>query len=243
MKKFALGILVVASLAACNPNPYNIRPVTSEQRLVNDKNYVIGEERLTYVGQSVIVSKDYSGMPVPAFTSPVPFSVKLRDSAAEYPAGTLVRATLRLDHENTAYFAANPSPPLPRGAMLLIDQDGRYRGLAYSHEYEVYTACDDKEFVCVTPASIDFAQAETLDVIRTEKFSSFEIVYSGATKDTIHLLYREYTPDDLARPAYTQNLTYDRGSPVIRFREVQIRVIEASNESLRHVVESDGSRS
>ena len=241
MKKLMLSACAVALLAGCTANPYNIRPASSEQRRVIDKNYVLGEEKVTYVGQPVVRFKDYYGTPAQIFTSPVAFTAKLRDVVVQYPSGTQAQAASLLDHEGVTYFAAGVNPPMPSGAALLIEKSGRFGGLAYTHEDEVFEACDDREYVCVTPAAIEFTPSTTDVVTRTEGFVNFEIIYSGATKDAMHLLYREYAPGDLARPAYTQNLTYDRASPVLRFREIQIRVIEANNESLRVIVEADGS--
>jgi hypothetical protein len=63
-----------------------------------------------------------------------------------------------------------------------------------------------------------------------------EIIYSGAAKGVISLLYREYV-DDLARPAFSQVLTYDLADGnEIGLKGARIRVIKASNTGLRYVV-------
>lgn len=240
MKELAFAILIAGGLVACTANPNNIRSATSAQRHIVDKNYSIGAEQVAHVGQAVIRVKDYFGSPVPTFASQGAFSASLGGASVEYPAGTQVKATLLVDHEGATYSAAAPTPSLPGGALLMIDQQGRYAGLAYTHQDEVFEACDDREYVCVTPKEISFTKAQSEDVVETPGFANFEIIYSGSTKDAINLLYREYTPKDMARPAFTQNLTYDRGSSHIRFRDVKIRVVEAGNESLRYAVESDG---
>ena len=54
------------------------------------------------------------------------------------------------------------------------------------------------------------------------------------------MLYREYTPDDLARPAFTQTLSYAAGSNIIRFRNVRIEVATADNEKIEYTVVADG---
>lgn len=55
-----------------------------------------------------------------------------------------------------------------------------------------------------------------------------------------HETDREYTPDDLARAAFPQNLVYAKDTTTIRFKEIVIHVLEASNERMRYVVGSDG---
>ena len=71
-------------------------------------------------------------------------------------------------------------------------------------------------------------------------FVNFELVYGGATRDAIQLLYREYTQSDLARPAFSQTLVYDKSDDAIRFRNLQLHVHEASNDRIRFTVTSDG---
>lgn len=47
-------------------------------------------------------------------------------------------------------------------------------------------------------------------------------------------MYREYK-DDMARPAFTQNLVYDLGeSNRIMFRSVEIDVVEAKNSEIKY---------
>lgn len=65
-----------------------------------------------------------------------------------------------------------------------------------------------------------------------------ELIYNGKSKDTIKLAYREYK-DDLARPAFYQDLTYDLSeSKIIGFRSMNIEVIEATNSSIKFIVKS-----
>ena len=53
-----------------------------------------------------------------------------------------------------------------------------------------------------------------------------ELVYNGRTGSTIRFMYREYK-DDLARPAFTQNLVYDlKQSNNVVFQSVELEVLE-----------------
>jgi hypothetical protein len=63
-----------------------------------------------------------------------------------------------------------------------------------------------------------------------------ELVYSGASRGTISLLYREYT-DNMARPAFSQELTYDfTPGGEIGFRGARLKVNSATNTSIRFIV-------
>ena len=127
--------------------------------------------------------------------------------------------------------------PRPAIAMLrfLINADGSFdgRALGLGGAYMGYTYRPEPESVRL--------QANTASTVLSDRgFTNYEIIYTGASGDTITMMYREFTPQDMARPAYTQNLTYARNSEYVRFRDVRIRVLEATNEQLRYVVESDG---
>jgi hypothetical protein len=63
-----------------------------------------------------------------------------------------------------------------------------------------------------------------------------EIVYSGVSKGVLSLLYREFT-DGLARPAFSQQLTYDLSDgDEIGYKGARFKVLKATNTSIRYVV-------
>lgn len=67
-----------------------------------------------------------------------------------------------------------------------------------------------------------------------------QLVYLGRSGTTLTLGYREFS-DDYARPAFSENLTYDgsTGLPMdISFRSVRLRVFGADNNTIEYVVES-----
>lgn len=64
-----------------------------------------------------------------------------------------------------------------------------------------------------------------------------ELVYSGGSQGTVSLLYREYS-DDVARPAFTQQLTYDLAAGnEIGFRGARIKILAVTNIGVKYVVE------
>ena len=74
---------------------------------------------------------------------------------------------------------------------------------------------------------------------KTKNGENFELVYTGKTPDSFMLVYREYTPDDLARPAFFQNLTYSIGQKQIRFKKLLIEVLSVDNEKIVYKVLKD----
>jgi len=63
-----------------------------------------------------------------------------------------------------------------------------------------------------------------------------ELIYNGKSKDNIKILYREFS-GNLARPAFSQELMYDLSeSRVIGFKDIRIRIIEATNTNIKFEV-------
>lgn len=63
-----------------------------------------------------------------------------------------------------------------------------------------------------------------------------ELVYTGISQNTISVLYREYM-DDMARPAFSQELKYDLSQgDIIGFKGSRFQVIKANNTSIKYKV-------
>lgn len=125
-----------------------------------------------------------------------------------------------------------PSVPQVR---LLITKDGYLEGsglglrdsrLGYTYK--------------TNPSDVIFRPDTTSSVVSRAGYLNFELIFTGVTKDSIRLLYREYTQQDLARPAFSQEAVYERDASTIRFRNILIRVISANGEQIRFVVIEDG---
>lgn len=66
-------------------------------------------------------------------------------------------------------------------------------------------------------------------------FSS-SLTYSGRQGTSLRVYYREES-DNIARPAFTQELTYDIAQDsVLTFRKTKLRVTEASNNLIKFIV-------
>lgn len=66
----------------------------------------------------------------------------------------------------------------------------------------------------------------------------YELLYQGISGNVVSLLYREYV-DDLARPAFQQDLTYTlapSGPTEVSFRGTRLRILSADNNKIRYEV-------
>ncbi len=69
---------------------------------------------------------------------------------------------------------------------------------------------------------------------------SFEIIYTGKNDISLNFTYREFTAEDLARPAFFQNLTYQANAKQIRFKDFVIQIHNVSNEQITYTIIEDG---
>lgn len=66
----------------------------------------------------------------------------------------------------------------------------------------------------------------------------YELIYLGVNENTIRLAYREYK-SDMARSAFTQDLTYNlnkSGDTSINFRNAEIAIHSADNNKIKYTV-------
>lgn len=64
-----------------------------------------------------------------------------------------------------------------------------------------------------------------------------ELIYQGVSKEVLRLTYREYF-NDMARPAYFQDITYDVSTfpTEITFKSVRLRILNAGNKGIEYQV-------
>jgi hypothetical protein len=212
-----LPTILVLLVVGCAPIDRVAREATpapsssSQQRI--ERNYSLGTPARVYVGEAIVRVKDFW----------------------ELEAGHRARVTGTTEKDGQTFRLVQLSDPKAAALWFLINEDGTFEGSAVNQigQRMGFTYMPE-------PSAMKFTAREFVRTDRAKGWTNFEIVYSGATKDTINLLYREYTPDDLARPAFTQALTYDRSSPELRFRQVLIEVLALDNQSIEYVVREDG---
>ncbi len=236
--KSLLAILALASIAGCaTVQPVSQAQLASSTEHKVDRNYTIGAPSSAYVGQPLVRVKDYwiktstkaALKPSEAFTLDMPlFGPTIHVSPDQ---GVEVIGTNERD--GVTYRVVK----LPGLDFLgfLVNDDGTFDGRAvnFAGAKMGYTYKFQPSDVRLIPGSVE-------EVFADRGYVNFELVYSGSTKDEINLLYREYTPSDMARPAFTQNLTYATDAKTIRFRDIKIDVLGVDSEQIRYVVQQDG---
>lgn len=240
-------VLVLTGCASQAPYATVIPPTVAQSEPVHtiDKNYQLGAQMSVFVGEPMVRVKDYYVTHRDSGTYLLPKTVthhQLFMRPKTFAAGTpmILVGYYMLDGQRLKLLA------LPdRDASLfpmLVDESGHFTNKLFNRMAGNWFEQTGGKIASVEgfDPPLDFA-THTVDEVSAEGgYTNFELVYAGASASQLNLIYREYTPTDLARAAFTQNLTYDRSSPAIRFRNIRIDVSSADNQSIHYVVRDDG---
>jgi hypothetical protein len=230
MKKLALIGLLAMPIAACA----SVEPAPVQRSV--GKSHDLGVRATAPVGATIFSEYDYVATGGATMLQPVSESVGLGGSVTVQPGAQLVAASV--DGE-PGFCTTTPSYSDPLAgatrATCYYDEDG------------------DQHFetMWVAPGTVGFTYGLDPPVpYRASPMTGaqgfkYELVYSGIDGNTLRIGYREYA-DNLARPAFAQDLTYpihSTGPTMIRFQAVQIEVIEANASEITYRVLSGFGRS
>jgi len=241
---FIFLVITVLLFPACSAhiNPINKALVGTDH--IFQKNYEIGQRQAAYVGQPVIKVKDYK---VKQFTTR-----KMRASDNFVISGGIVTLTGNADTdyevigETTRDGKLHTVLKIPRVGSsqhfgVLIKPNG-------SIHNKVLTIISNVKGVkgveliysfVAKPTSLRFIPSKKDEIVKEAGYLNYELIYGGTDGKSITMSYREYTSDNLARPAFYQNVIYDSKKERIRFRDTVIAVHSVTNEKIEFTVISD----
>ena len=207
------------------------------------KSYELGRRQTAFVGQPLAAVKDYTIRRVhgPHMTPTISCLVKAGldkyriEPGQPYPVRGVVTVDGR-EYSVVELMVARGIVTLSSNA--LVDESGApHQKLAIRKGDKTYLM---KPLAKFDPPDLRFEYSKD-DTIVDQKagFTNFELIYTGTDGRSFSIAYREYTPDDLAKPAFSQALVYPAGSESIRFKSLQIAVHEASSEKLSYTVLAD----
>ena len=231
-----LLVLLTSGLAACTSmKTVELPPATTVHVL--QKNFAIGELKSVSVGEAMVSLKDYykkTRLNTWSVGQPVKLRVGL-GSMVVIPGEYAVTGRVKVDettydvvdakvhpYELTTMSPSSSAVPM----TFLIDESGRIAraggGLGITSEVSG-----------LEPADFCATRGEKTDIDARRSYTNFELLYSGVSGSAVRLTYREYSPDDLTRPASSQDLTYNLSDKSIRFKDVLIDVESADNQAIR----------
>lgn len=233
----AILVLIIGVFAYSCATIDPVRTNISDRKRIVEKNYTLGETYSVFVGEPVVKQKDYyiiekstnKAIPSNDFIVKGPLGNEIAKGAANQPYSVI--ATTPVDGVNCFVLKIETSPT----TGLIINPDGSFSKRVIDIQQKVTSI----PAASIYPELTHFTFATDKMVDMSSGYINYEIVYTGKSSDTINLLYREFTPDDLAKTAFYQNLTYSAKSDTVRFRKLKINIKEATNERLSYTVVSD----
>lgn len=109
------------------------------------------------------------------------------------------------------------------------DRDGTF-------DYAMF-ATREKQFPL--PHKVGYSMTEKDTTVESKGAFRVDFLYQGYARGVLKFSYREFR-DGIARPAFTQELTYETesdGTAVIGFKGMRIKVVKATNQNITYVIE------
>ncbi len=254
---FALAAVLLVSSCAVAPPPPSYQPIaatapTSSLTHEYRKNYEIGVPRSAAVGDTIVSVKDYyiaTSTAQKIFTASNGFRALLSwaisaDTYLVAFTSTLIPVAAEVVIDGRHYYLIEGKSPIGRAFNgIYIGDDGSIRTDRYhiripgSNEA---SGSDALQSIKIIPQNTTFTYSESKrSEIQSKGYINYDIVFTGKSGDQLNFVYREYSKDDFARQAFFQNLTYSASEPMIRFRNLRIRVESVNNEGIRYSVIED----
>jgi hypothetical protein len=221
----AASCLSTVLLASCATSLPMTQP-SIEVTHVYEKNFSLNMEQSAAVGQDMLRVKDYclDKTTENAWEAKEPFEVAALITTLKFHAG-IFPIDGRKEVGGQVYDLVHLTPYNGGTLPFLVDSDGHIAKVMNAVEL----AADD---VRILPANFKMSKALKTKVDSSQGYTNFELIYTGQSNGTLHISYREYSPDDLARTAFFQELNYSSGQRAIRFRDIGIQVTSATNEQI-----------
>ncbi len=118
---------------------------------------------------------------------------------------------------------------------VLVSEEGRLYHKYYDDDN--HKMLGEIEYM---PSNLRFMEVYNEEIKSSSGYINYEIIYSGTDGNAIKMLFREYTADDLIRPAFHQELIYSASSNTIRFKNLRISIDDVNSESISFKVIEDG---
>jgi hypothetical protein len=231
---FLPAISIICLMGCASFTPYVSGYLGTDQ--VVNKNYELNVNKTTYVGESMIKVKDYylSKFSAKTLSPNVDLTITHHvligadnftfNALEEYE---IVGETVK---DGMSFYLINIMPTQPLRLLLLISKNGEVGGHSIMG-YETGHYQSSAVFK-IYPSDAKFVMKEIEKIDSSQGYENYELIYTGKDKEAIHITYREYSPENLARTAFFQNLTYPSNAKVIRFKGFKILIDEATSESI-----------
>lgn len=246
------AVFVIGALSACvsvTRSTLHKREYISERRNAPEIVYSpkVNSEAEAEVGESMVSTSRRTVLPGIKLKSDVlhPGENLGHQYTLTIPSGALLAASAH-DAEGVYFLAERPLNFATNGVVVLVN-GGIYVPNASPSSTEIFwlaknnvTGQDVIEVGTSGPTHVpltDLHPQVQFEPTQLERWGeeSFkrELVYGGTSDNTVTVLYREFS-DNIARPAFSQELKYDLSKgDVIGFRGARFQVLKVTNTSIK----------
>jgi hypothetical protein len=228
-----LALSLVTILGGCALPVQAPLSTTTSSRIVSEKNYTVGVSRDAVVGADIIRIKDYVLTSVTTDQVKVLSDFEIDDT--KFTSGQM------LPYAGTVAYSGQQYRLMKFGDgshAVMFDTTGIVLNKIFNALGTENATVMVYTFAVNPPGKhLELATQDRVDAHATN--INYQIIFTGITGDTLRMSYREYSADDLARPAFSQELTYPLKSKQVRFRNLVIDVGEVSGDKIRYTVVSD----
>ena len=220
-----LSLLGILSMLFINCAQLSLQPVSKSHKF--GKTYTISTPITTTVGSSMITIYNLFGYP--AYTPKYKYQPPPAGSRKQFKVNELTPGVVF-----TALYKT------PEGKYVIIPFEEHHYGIVINDDgvldpsSALIDLSDSRKLVhdnWQLPDPQLFVKATSPTTTQKGSFKC-ELLYNGISGNTIQITYREYV-DEMARPAFYQNLQYDlTEKKIIAFRSLKIEVISATNSEM-----------
>ena len=244
--------ILVAGLSMLFTGCLSVRPPVAQLGAIQTKeerNYAIGVEKTVNVGDQVAIRRSFSYKEVDRSDRvkasnefeaqvkfPLAWTVAYRGQQGEE---LQVVGTTTVDKKACRIISLGVARGgAPAGMLVSVETDqpiGKGVGVngAGSWTTSGITFSIDRP-------ETKFPIVKRVEVLKDKPYENWEIIFTGRSGENITLVYREFTPDDLAKPAFYQNLSYNlEKENTFQFRKLRVQVVRVTNEAITFKVLAD----
>jgi hypothetical protein len=228
--------LFILLFSGCATAPIEME--SSYARLLST-NYSLNVPMECYVGEKMIFVKDYWARSIKrsdAVQADRAFRIQYyqygsKSGESEHEEGKVFKIT--------AIKSIGGSDHRVIDAGVAVDNLGRIRrDRLYANTFRGPVA-QALSSVSVEPSDVILIPYSYVEIDKKKGFTNYEIIYTGKSGNSLNLVYREFTPDDMAKTAFYQNLSYDVGAKSVRFRNLLLKIEDITNEKISYTVIKD----
>jgi len=215
----------------------DLNPVNSlfiEDKVVADKSYKIGEQRHAFVGEAVIKKKSYKFKTQSQLMAVPLVNASLTSSSEQIILGEGHNYPIKYEIFKEGVKYSIFEIPANNGFYgILFDDNGMLYGRVLKNGEELGSNFK------VEPINAAVRVVRPEEVLNRQLIENYDLVFSGTSNNQLNFSYREYSDENLAKPAFFQDLTYPTDSKTIRYKNIRINIIKIDAEGITYEVLSD----